>query len=115
MATWRSSPKWRAACPVEIVLRGDQKLDITIGPETYEDHPLASLDHIQPLLEAVVDGRVVTRTERSAATGVVRGVTTVVTFSDGRVVEMSRSATAAATGPALEAETRDRHYLPYRR
>ena len=112
---WRLSlqPHSSRACPVEIVLRRDQTCDLAIGGETYRNWPLPSLDVVLPLMEAVSEGRVVTRHTVSATTGLLREVSTIVRLADGTVIEQRRD--GAAGMPLGSVEGRDTHYLPYRR
>lgn len=115
---WRivMTPKSANACPVEIVLRNDRTYDLAMGGQTYVDRPLPSLDVVLPLLEAVAEGRVVTRRIASAATGLLRERRTVVTLADGtrfEAEETKPSLPAAAADAATESS--ERHYLPYRR
>ncbi|MEQ1712977.1 MAG: hypothetical protein ABL908_16460, partial [Hyphomicrobium sp.] len=79
-ASWRVSvhPNVPDACPFELVLRADQQFDIAIGPETYEDLPVGSLDQMLPLLRAIADGGVITRYWTTAATGTLAKVETIV-------------------------------------
>ena len=109
------TPHCAHACPVALVLRADQHYDITIAGETYANRPLASLDLFLPLIEAITEGSVVTRHVSSSVTGLARGVSTVVTLPDGRVFADGGLDPVAAPDPAGQLETRDTHYLPYRR
>ena len=103
-------------CPVELMLRADQLYDIVIAGELYEDRPVKSLDLFQPLLEAIIDGRVIQRRWFAMATGIERGVETIVTMADGRVWRDSHVDEAVAGAiPEAETECRDRRFLPYRR
>lgn len=116
-SAWRIAifPKAANACPVEIVLRQDQRFDISIGEETYEDQVIQSLDMFLPLLEAVADGRVVTRRTASAATGLLHSVATIVDLSDGSQYARVRANPATAGLSTDGTEAIDTHYLPYRR
>lgn len=109
-------PKAIGACPIEIVLNShEQKCDLRIAGETYPNCELPSLDLVLPLIEAVAEGRVMTRRTSSAATGLVLSVVTVIRLADGRMIEPVR---AEATGNGIGAgavESREIHYLPYRR
>lgn len=121
---WRISmtPRTPAGCPVELSIRDDQKFDIRIAGETYEDRPIETLDAFLPLLEAIAEGRVVTRVMRSAMTGAVREVETIVRLANGMVFQgRSGPAGRIPLPPPLPGvtsgteEVRDMHYLPYRR
>lgn len=120
---WRicMTPRASSACPVELLIRDDQKFDIRIGREVYEDLPIITLDDFRPLLEAIVDGRVITRTTMSALTGAERDVETFVTTASGQIFHGHASlANGSAAPPPLPSEltgveVRDTHYVPYRR
>ncbi len=112
LALW---PTAKRACPLEIVLRNDQRCDITIASETYEDWPLPSLDVILDLIKAVVDGHVVTRRTVSAATGLPLSVASILTFEDGRVLEHSHTTVNVRGHLGGAIECKEVHYLPYRR
>ena len=104
-------PNTRHACPVELVLYAKQRYDIAIAGEIYEDVGLTGREEFVPLLTAITEGRVVTRTELSALTERPVAVETIVTVGGGQVWRRGRPIAPA------EAETiyRDHHYLPYRR
>lgn len=118
---WRISmtPKSPGACPVELLIRDDQKFDIRIGGETYEDVPVDSLDTFRLMLEAIADGRVITRTTRSALTGSVRDIESFVDVAPGNTFH-GRVNGSAAPPPlpdvsSINVEVHDTHYVPYRR
>lgn len=117
-AAWRVSlkPMAASACPLEILLdSGKVRCDLKVADETYHDWPLPSLDIVLPLIEAVTEGRVVTRHTTSAATGLSLSVATLIKLADGRVLETSLASDAAGEVAAGSIERRDTHYLPYRR
>ena len=117
-SAWRVSlqPKAANACPLEILLDSSGvKCDIRIAAETYHDWLLPSLDIVLPLIEAVAEGRVVTRHTTSAVTGLPLSVATLIKLADGRVLETSLENGAAKEVAASAIERRDTHYLPYRR
>jgi hypothetical protein len=103
------------ACPVELLMRRDQRFDLRIAGETYEDRPIATLDLFQPLIEAIADGRVITRHTVSRLTGIVHATSTVVTLADGTVFEDGRQNPDAPRLRDPPLERRDIHFVPYRR
>lgn len=111
------TPRTWGACPFELLLRSDQKLDITLAKETYEDRPMPSLDRFPVLVRAIADGHVVERHWRSLDTGALAIVETIITPSTGEPWRDHRLVTgdghAAAPGPRLS--MLDRHFLPFRR
>ncbi len=114
---WRLAlvPHAAHACPVEILLREDRRFDLALAGEIYEDCELGSLDDLLPLIEAVVEGRVIRRVTRSAATGLLREVSTIVAMADGTVIELGRNGVVTDAEHDASGEVRDRHFLPYRR
>lgn len=115
---WRIAlqPKAAHACAMEMVLDGaSPRCDLRIASETYEDWPLPSLDIVLPLIEAVAEGKVVTRRTASATTGMPLGVTTLIRLADGRLLESSHEGSADRELSADTIQIRDTHYLPYRR
>lgn len=112
-----ASPHTWGACPFELLLRTDQKLDITLARETYEDRPVPPLDSLPALVRAIGEGRVIERHWRSLDTGALAVVETIVTpamgepWRDHRLLTCDRH--AAAPGPRLA--MLDRHFLPFRR
>lgn len=113
---WRLAmqPLAPGACPVEMLLDGSElKCDLKIGAETYEDLGLSSLDMVLPLVQAVANGRVVTRMTRSAATGLPIGTDTLIRLEDGTEIVLPAAPLGCAADAAVE--TRNVHFLPYRK
>ena len=115
-SSWRLviRPKAPQACPVELLLRHDQLYDIAGASEVYEDQPADDLELFLPLLEAVAEGRVVTRTEQSKATGAVYAVETRIAAAAGRTWVRRRELPAARLADPEQTVFADRHYTPYR-
>jgi hypothetical protein len=109
------TPHMPGACPVDLVLRRDQRFDLTVAGQSYEDREVASLELFPPLMAAIADGRVVRRRAVSRATGLVHHTSTIVRLPDGSVFEAGYPSPG---GPVLADPTlewRDLHFLPYRR
>lgn len=114
---WRVAmqPFIAGACPLVLELKGSgEACDLEVGNQRYTDWPLASIDLILPLMEAVVEGNVITRRMSSAATGAPLGITTEIRLADGRVLEPAEAARPNGLFPGA-VEGRVTHYLPYRR
>jgi hypothetical protein len=117
----RSETNWRIkvlppipnACPCELILRRDQRFELAIGEETYEDHPVRNLDLFLPMLQAVVAGNVSTRRWISSATGLEYQVETVVSLPDGTSWRADRRNPLAPHPPEINLECEARQYLPY--
>lgn len=113
---WRIAltPAAAGACPVEIVLDGNApRADVRLGDETYEDWQVPALDVVLPMLEAVSEGRVVTRRTTSAITGLPLAVSTHLQLADGTTFDFTPQ--GAGNPAAAAVEDRETHYLPYRR
>ena len=113
---WRIAcvPHALQACSFELMLRRDQCFDLTVGPETYEDQPIASLDMFKPLLAAIVAGRVVTSVWSTAGTGLRTGLATHITPPASEPWSASRTL-HTRTQARDEVQRRDHHYVPYAR
>ena len=114
---WRLAmqPLAPGACPVEMFLDGSElKCDLKVGSETYEDLSIPSLDLVLPLVQAVANGRVVTRLTRSAVTGLPIGADTLIRLADGSEIVLPGPAGAGGAADAA-IETRNVHFLPYRK
>lgn len=114
---WRLAltPAAPGACPIEIVLDGSEpRCDLRIGTELVEDWRLPSLDVVLPLVEAVTEGRVVTRRLSSAVTALPLGVSTHVRLADGSAIVLPPLADGQGL-PNGAVESRETHYLPYRK
>lgn len=101
------------ACPVELLLHRGQTRDLAIASELYEATPVGDLALLRQMLEAIVAGRVVTRTWSSGLTGAAVACETIVTLAGGLVWSPVPAAIADVTGGTLT--KRDRHYVGYRR
>lgn len=111
-------PRMRGACPLELLLRADQRYDLQVGSEFYEDCEVHAFEDFEALVRAVASGRVVTRHYFSAATGSLRSVETVVMFADGRDWRKSHRIAGRDDGSNEGADgilVKDRTFLPYRR
>ena len=110
------TPFITAGCPFELILHNDQKYDLAIAGETYEDRPMPSLDLFLPFAEAIADGNVVHRRYVSRLTGLQHSTETRVTLADGYLWRESRS--HVDESPSLDddrTELLERRFLPYRR
>ena len=114
-ASWRAAvvPSVPEGCPFELVLRMDQRFDLSVGRETYEDQPVGSLDLFQPLLAAIAGGHVITRTWSTTATGSAVRVETIVSPANGPAWTGARHLMRALE--ADELIRHDRYYAPYAR
>ena len=104
-------PRMSGACPVELVISPAQRYDIAIGGEVWEDEPVAPNQEFLALLDAIVAGRVVRRSEIAASTARPVAVETRVVISPDKVWQRRR----AIVGGIDDTIWRDHHYLPYRR
>ena len=88
---------------------------MTVGPETYEDQLIPSLNMFKPLLAAIVGGRVVTSTWSTTATGL-RTATETHIAPQGRACWSAERRLLASKSDAGDGLLRrDHHYVPYSR
>lgn len=102
------APKIPGGCPFEILLRHDQHYDMVLAGQNYEFLPVTSLAIFLPLAEAIVEGRAVQRRWSSTSTGVLCATETLVHLQDGTTW---REGGSGGDG----SESRDHHFLAYRR
>lgn len=102
------SPKSPGGCPFEMLLRHDQHYDMVLAGQSYEFLPVPSLAIFLPLAQAIVDGRVIQRRWMSTQTGVLRAVETLIDLD-------SAGQWREGVLPGDGCESRDHHFLPYRR
>ncbi|MFN3745964.1 MAG: hypothetical protein ACK4TL_14785 [Hyphomicrobiaceae bacterium] len=112
---WRLtiSPLADGACPFEVILHDRQTCDLAIGPESYEGRSSDELDRLPAMAEAIAAGRVLTRTRRSALTGLVLAIETELQLANGETWKAERWLVPGINAGAMVRE--DRWYLPYRR
>lgn len=113
---WRvvARPATPGACPVTLVLRADQKFDLSLTGDLYEDRPIKDFDIFPPLLEAIAQGNVERMHYKCALTGKPLGHETRVLLSNGDTwgEPRLRDGARVMTGTVLENRQR---FLPYRR
>jgi hypothetical protein len=112
---WRLAvrPLAIGACPVELILHHRQRCDVAIAEEAYEERAVAEFDLLLPLVEAIANGRVLTRVKKSANTGAALAVETQVRLAGGEVWQADRRLRPhTIPGPTI---LEDRWFLPYRR
>jgi hypothetical protein len=112
---WRLAvrPLAAGACPLELILHHRQRCDLAIAEESYEERAVAEFDLLLPLVEAITNGRVLTRFKKSANTGAALAVETHVQLAGGEVWQATRRLRPhTIPGPTI---LEDRWFLPYRR
>ena len=114
---WRigAVPHANTACPFEIVLRPDQKFDITVAGETYEDQPLDVLTDIPQIVRAIANGQVVIRRWSSWRTDLVYNVETIIDLPGTDEGRFERPNPDAPPIEDVELIADVRTYAPYRR
>ena len=113
---WKLSlvPHAAGACPFEFVLRNDQKHDVVIAGEVFEDLPTPSLEVFTHLADAIAQGRVVQCHWRSAATDIESAVETIVMLADGREWSRARYLTRMVDDNPDGFIATEHHFAPYR-
>ncbi|MEQ1715698.1 MAG: hypothetical protein ABL907_06905 [Hyphomicrobium sp.] len=115
---WRMSarPQTAAAAPLTLVLRADQKFDLAIAGEKFEDREIEDFELFVAIARAVSTGNVERLTTRCAVTGRLKASEMVLIFDDGSVWRSERSLGARTVpGVAGGEEVRTQRFLPYRR
>ena len=108
---------FRAFEGVELILHADQRYDLAVADEVYENRPIESFDWIVPFANAVADGEIVQRRWISRLTGLERSVETVVMLGGGAIWREGRGELPSRM-PTLDddgTELREKRFLPYRR
>lgn len=113
---WRvvARPHTPGTCPVTLVLRADQKFDLSLAGDLYEDRPIEDFDLFPPLLEAVAQGHVQRTHYTCAVTGAKQGHATRVLLGNGRGWGELRLRPGARIDDGTVVEECVR-FLPYRR
>lgn len=106
-------PQTPGACAVTLVLRADQKFDLSLDGSSFEDQNIEDLSVFPALIEAVGVGHVERTASCSALTGLPLAVETRVLFHDGRVWSRRREINPPLKGDEAVEDTA--RYLPYRR
>lgn len=116
-SAWRISaaPHAETACAFEIILRPDQKFDMRVGGETYEDQPLDALTDVPQLVRAIANGRILIRCWESWTTGLKYNVETIVDLPGADEGRFEKPSPAAPPVEDAELMARLRTFAPYRR
>jgi hypothetical protein len=115
---WRLAvhPKFKAACPFELILARDGSYGLKVDGVTHDNLAVDDFELFLPLVEAISAGHVRRRLTFSANTGIETEVETVIDLADGR--QWAAKRTMPLVGIAANAEAsvcRDIYFLPYRR
>lgn len=108
-----AKPQTPGACPATLVLRSDQKFDLSLAGHSYEDRSIEDLTLFPALFEAVGQGNVERVSLTSALTGARLAVETRVLLGGGRIWSERRDTGSTANADAVIEETV--RYLPYKR
>ena len=113
---WRvvARPATPGTCPMTLVLRADQKFDLSLAGDLYEDRAIEDFDIFPPLLEAVAQGAVERTHYACGVTGADLGHETRVLLARGGAWGERRLRSGARITNAAVLEQRHR-FLPYRR
>lgn len=101
------APRSPGGCPFELLLRHNRRFDAVMAGQSYEERPVATLSLFLPLAQSIIDGRVIQRRWISTQTGALRAIETLVLLPDGASWRDGQTDEVS--------ESRDRHFLPYRR
>lgn len=117
-AYWKLSaiPNTPGACPFELLLRSDQKFDLQIADEVYEDKPVDVFAFFPMLVRAIGAGNVDRISIRSALTDTLEAIETRITLEDGWAwIGERRVAPRLARKLDCATEQSCHQFLPYRR
>ena len=106
-------PHARGACRFELVLHHNQKHDIALDHEPYEDRHVGELELLLPIAQATAAGNVFRRFRKSANTGAHLAIETVVRLPDEKRWQADRWLVSGK--PLGRTTLDDRWFLPYRR
>ncbi len=110
------APLAQGACPFELMLRADQRYDLAIAGEYYEDRPITDISIFAGLAKSIASGHVSRVSIRSALTGALQSLETRISLSDGTYWFGARSVMPAAHACPPEFEIKEfKRYLPFRR
>ena len=114
---WRicAVPNAETACPFEIILRPDQKFDMRVGGETYEDQPLDALTDIPQIVRAISNGRILIRRWESWTTGLEYNLETIIDIPGADEGRFERPNPEAPPADDAELIATVRTFAPYRR
>ena len=115
-ASWRvrAEPKTATACPLEAVIRPDQKFDLMVGGEQFEDLPLLPTD-VPKLLRAISEGHIMIRRWASAVTDLAYSVEAIVDLGDGDQWRPQRALADDEPNVGEELMAKLISFAPYRR
>ena len=115
---WRLTvaPAQHGAAALEIIVHASQSIDITTGPETFENEPVTELDNLVGIAKAVGAGSMTIRSWSSTETRSPLRVDTLVHLPDGALWERHRALRADSDrAMSAGAMSHDRRWRPYRR
>ena len=114
---WKLSvtPHVAGACPFELMLRADQKFNVQIADETYEDKPVDTFEFFPMLVRAIASGNVERIEISNALTGALDAIETHVTLEDGWAWIGERRIGRAARRTDAAQQLRAHRFLLYRR
>lgn len=115
-AYWKLTvePIIAGGCPFELMLRGDQRFNASIGPEAYEDRPVESFELFPRMVRAIASGKVERIEVRNALTGAIHSIEMLIRLDDGGSWIGQRHL-AATPNAGDSVERRTFPFLPYRR
>lgn len=114
---WRLSmrPSDSNACAIELMLSRNQTYDLELATVALTNEPLLDFSLFRQLLDAIVGGRVISRSWSAQATGTELMREAVVPLADGHDLLIRRILHAGTAPTELSALASDHVFLPYRR
>lgn len=114
---WRlaARPATPGTCPMTLILRADQKFDLALAGERFEEQPVEDFTLFAGLAEAVASGNAEQLRSQYTTTGMARDVETRLVLADGRVWSRRRVLSSIPDEDAAGFIVRTTRFLPYRR
>lgn len=109
------APEVAGACPFELLLRSDQRFNVQIAGEFYEEKPVDTFEFFPMMARAIARGNVEHIEVANALTDALEAVETRVTLEDGWAWIGERRIARPARRVDGAQQLRSHCFLPYRR
>lgn len=113
---WRLGlePHAPGACAFDLAIRADQRFDILIADQLYEDLPIETFELFVGLAHAITDGRVIVRRYFTPLTGTETGSRALVQFDNDVVWSGPMRGPMNSRHSETDFIAADSHFVPYR-
>ena len=114
MLRFTVEPHAEGACPFEIGIRDDQRYDIAVGDQFFEDQAVEDFTLFAKLARAIGDGRVIRRELVSPLSGQLLFLQIIIGFAGSGCWLREKIVAERGDVDRSELIARDRHYVPYK-